>query len=148
MSSELEEDFPNLRASGYRITSQPAPLPNCTGWALRDMDHWWDPLLGGFLSIYYWPSGVPKNDSIDALVEVFRLHGYQECPGPELEADWERIAIYSDANGDATHVARQLPSGSWTSKLGQREDIEHETLVALLGDNYGSVAKVMRRQLP
>ena len=148
MSQEwLEEDFPNLRASGYEIQSREAYVPNCTGWALRDHHHYWDPHLVGFLPFYYWPPGVPRNDSVDALVQVFQLFQYQECEGMELEAGFEKVAIYGTAEGDATHAARQLPSGSWTSKLGQEEDIEHRTLDALTGEKYGTVVRIMKRPL-
>ncbi|MCY7407984.1 MAG: hypothetical protein LH631_11575, partial [Alkalinema sp. CAN_BIN05] len=41
------------------------------------------------------------------------------------------------------HVARQLPNGLWTSKLGRLEDIEHE-LDGLSGDLYGTVQKFMK----
>ncbi len=67
--------------------------------------------------------------------------------------DFEKIAIYVDTDGVPTHAARQLPDGSWTSKLGDWEDIQHQTLEALETGNdkahqelgYGKVAKIMRR---
>lgn len=43
------------------------------------------------------------------------------------------------------HAARQQPSGVWTSKLGQMEDIEHNMLEALRGDVYGRVGLILRR---
>jgi hypothetical protein len=36
----------------------------------------------------------------------------------------------------------------WTSKLGHDEDIEHRTFDALMGAEYGTVVRVMRRTLP
>jgi len=45
------------------------------------------------------------------------------------------------------HVARQLPSGRWSSKLGALQDIEHD-LHDLEGTEYGSVVLVMKRTLP
>ena len=53
------------------------------------------------------------------------------------------MAIYADAEGPL-HVARQLPGGHWSSKLGPREDIEHE-LDGLVGREYGRVVMVMSR---
>ena len=50
-----------------------------------------------------------------------------------LEIGFEKVAIYSDAHGPQ-HVARQLPDGKWTSKLGQQVDVEHSTLSVLEGD--------------
>jgi len=61
------------------------------------------------------------------------------------EADVEKIAIYTD-RAKPTHAARQLADGSRTSKLGQAGDISHQTLDALEGGLYGSVAQIMSRQ--
>ena len=42
------------------------------------------------------------------------------------------------------HVARQLESGLWTSKLGLSVDISH-SLHDLEGDTYGEVAALLCR---
>jgi hypothetical protein len=44
-----------------------------------------------------------------------------------------------------TYVARQLPDGRWTSKLGQLEDVTHATTDALEGSDYGEVVQFMKR---
>ncbi len=75
----LELAFPDLAATGYRLTSPVDPTYNCVAWAT-----------------------LP------------------------------------------THVARQLPSGLWTSKLGNAEDLEH-TLDGLAGAVFGHVAAVLKR---
>lgn len=69
----------------------------------------------------------------------------------DLEAGIEKIAIYVDANGVPTHAARQLADGTWTSKLGEWEDIQHKTLEAMedsrgLGLGYGKVKLILKRQ--
>ena len=69
------------------------------------------------------------------------------CPGEELEAGFEKIALFVDNRDTPRHAARQLPNGRWTSKLGELEDIEHG-LHDLEGAEYGSVVAVMRRPLP
>jgi hypothetical protein len=38
-----------------------------------------------------------------------------------------------------------LPTGKWTSKLGDWDDIEHDTLEALEAAFYGRVAQIMKR---
>jgi hypothetical protein len=142
---DLELDFPDLRASGYRVTSQASAVPNCIGWALNDKTHYWDPLLTGFMGGYYWPDGLPRDDRVETWRTLFELFGYRQSPGPALEVGVEKIAIYGDASGDAHHVARQLPSGAWTSKLGQDKDIEHQAPDALAGNLYGRVVAFMER---
>jgi hypothetical protein len=47
-------------------------------------------------------------------------------------------------------MARQLPTGVWTSKCGSLEDIEHETLEALAGFGpyeYGAVVRFLKRSI-
>jgi hypothetical protein len=49
---------------------------------------------------------------------------------------------------DLSSFARHgLPNGRWTSKLGEREDIEH-SLHDLTGMVYGSVVLVLKRPIP
>lgn len=60
---------------------------------------------------------------------------------------------YDSVENEISHVARQLPDGRWTSKLGPDEDIEHNDLHALEGDVgvyplcYGVVIRFMRRPI-
>ena len=112
---------------------------------MNDLGHFWDPALTGFTGVYYWPPGVPRSDGLDAWTRLFGLFGYRECASAALETGAEKIAIYATFDGEAHHVARQLPSGFWTSQLGGGEDIEHPTLQALAGSIYGEPVKFMRR---
>ena len=63
----------------------------------------------------------------------------------KLEPGVEKIAIFSDTAGDPRHAARQLPSGAWTSKLGDHVDIEHTDVNAVGGLLYGEATVYMRR---
>ncbi len=72
--------------------------------------------------------------------------GYQESDSIELEEGFEKIAIYADKRNEFRHVARQLENGKWTSKLGDWEDIEHNTLKALESPQYGSVKILLKRR--
>jgi hypothetical protein len=137
----LEEDFPNLGNTGYRITSPASTEYNCIAWAARDDSRWWEP---DPFYLYFWPEGAPHELTIDAVVQAYTTLGFVPCQTSEVEPGVEKIAIYVDSNGTPTHAARQLPSGKWTSKLGQSEDIEHE-LNGLTNSKYGSVARILKR---
>jgi hypothetical protein len=76
---------------------------------------------------------------------VFYDHGYRETDDATLEAEYEKVAIYT-LKGIPEHVARQKASGVWTSKMGKGHDIEHATLVSLEGATIGNVAKIMKRK--
>jgi hypothetical protein len=72
------------------------------------------------------------------------MSGFQVCAFSDLEEGFEKIAIYT-MNGLVTHVARQLPTGRWTSKMAQALDAEHLTPDTLCGEGYWQIALYMRR---
>jgi hypothetical protein len=138
----VDQAFPNLRSSGFRITSEATGEYNCIAWSVHDTENWWwpNPLAA------FWPEGVPLEETLPAFIEAFRTRGFVPCESFELEHGFEKIAIYVDSQGTPTHAARQLSNGGWTSKLGPQEDIEH-TLNGLTGPEYGQVAQVLKRSL-
>ncbi|NJR70907.1 MAG: hypothetical protein HC771_21420 [Synechococcales cyanobacterium CRU_2_2] len=89
-------------------------------WAAEDDEVWWwpDPL-----GQEYWPEGVPREATLEVFVLAFATLSHQICEDANLEAGFQKLAIYVDAQGSPTHVARQLENGQWTSKLGSSEDI-------------------------
>jgi hypothetical protein len=135
--------FPNLRASAHRKTSEPASQENCIAHAAGARGEWWEPIIGRF-----WPVGAPfYNHRIDSLVRIFERMGYVLCESAEHEPEYQKIAIYG-VGDQYTHVARQLQeNGTWTSKLGAEDDINHATLEALADGEYGRVARIMRRRI-
>jgi hypothetical protein len=141
INAELEQDWPGLARTQYRITSQHTGDYNCIAWASTETDRWWSPLPE---EDYYWPEGVPREVSVGAFVKAYETLGFEVCENGELEAGIEKLAIYATPDGRPQHVARQLPDGVWTSKLGRLEDIEHE-LDGLCGELYGTVQRFMKR---
>ena len=98
------------------------------------------------MRIHYWPPGIPPEYSLESYSRAYEIHGYTRCASGELEADYEKIALFVDEFGIPSHASYQLESGIWISKLGEWEDIEHDSLQALEGDdNYGTVAAYLRR---
>jgi len=136
---KIEEQFPFLANCGYRITSAQDSGYNCIGYAAGDNEHWWQPGPG-----YYWPDGVVEDESIEALVSVFAALGYDICDNRDIESGYEKIALYGDQDC-YTHAAKQEMDGKWKSKLGNWEDIEHNSLDGLRGKDYGKVICIMRR---
>jgi hypothetical protein len=92
-------------------------------------------------------SGIDRDDAVESWIQVFEIHGYKRCKSRALEKGFEKVAIFLGVDGEPSHVARQMESGLWTSKLGYRgKDIIHRRLESLEGDSYGSVAQVMKRR--
>lgn len=140
----LEALFPRLRGSAYRITSPSSDVYNCIAWAAGDTQHWWWP---GDPARTYWPVGVSRVETLASFRDAFATLGYVVCAQADLEPEFEKIALFADADGTPTHAARQLPDGSWTSKLGMSEDIQH-ALADLADGVYGSVVQILKRAFP
>lgn len=139
---DIEKHFPNLINSGYSITSPASVGYNCIAWGAGDTERYWWP---DSINIGYWPDDAPREETLKAFITVYETLGYTLCINAGYEEDFEKVAIYVDSDGKPTHVARQLSSGRWTSKLGRLEDIEHNTLDNLSGSQYGTVAVIMKR---
>ena len=144
MTAELEQWFPRLRGTKYRITSPAQPDYNCIAWAAGDASRWWEPDEFG---LYYWPEAIPRRYTLDAFAQAFRMLGFEVCDNSVVEARWEKVAIFAGADGRPTHVARQLPDGTWTSKLGKLEDIKHPDIQDVSGEHYGEPVMILRRRI-
>ncbi len=81
---DIEQDFPQLVSNQWRATSEIDPAYNCVAFALRDTKQFWDPGCIGVRG-YYWPPGVPREDTIQAWTKIFIIHGFEHCETGELE---------------------------------------------------------------
>ncbi len=143
MNGDLERLFPGLLGALYAVTSPAQADYNCIAWAAGDDSRWWEP---DPLGLYFWPEAVPRQYTLQAYAEAFRRIGFELCENAAFEAGWERVAIFADADGRPTHAVRQLPDGTWTSKLGQREDIQHPEIEHVSGTAYGRPVRFLRRR--
>lgn len=145
MVEPLEALFPGLQTSPFQLTSPASRDYNCVAWAAGDTARWWWPDPDPDNDAAFWPSNAPREESVAAFAAAFATLGYVPCSGEELEPGFEKVALFASGTSP-THAARQLPNGRWTSKLGTREDIEHD-LYAVSGEVYGAVAMVLKRPI-
>jgi len=141
--TQIRNFFPKLSPTQFKITSDCDAFYNCIGHAAEDDRYWWpvnEPA-------YYWPPGLPFEITLQNFIAAFALLGYEPCDSFQLEEGFEKVAIYVDAQGLPTHMARQLEDGTWTSKLGKIWDIKHRTLGGLSGPSpaYGDPKQAIRR---
>jgi hypothetical protein len=80
------------------------------------------------------------------FVEAFATIGYETVAARDHDPDFEKVAIFASTEGVPTHMARQLPNGSWTSKLGGLEDIVHVEVSGVAGSDYGHVVAILQRR--
>jgi dephospho-CoA kinase len=134
--------FPGLARNGYVVTSPADVVYNCIAWAAERTGEWWWPEARRLRG--YWPAGVPQETTVAAFQAAFATLGYAQCGTEDLEQGFTKVALFADSRGAVQHAARQLPSGRWTSKIGELQDIEH-ALRDLEGDEYGLAVLVMKR---
>jgi hypothetical protein len=98
---EIDAAFPHLAATGYAITSPATFGYNCIAFAAGDDQSWWwpDPMDSAF-----WPQAAPREETIDAFVQLFRLLGYEPCSESDFRDGYEKVAIY--ARGGVAHPRR------------------------------------------
>ncbi|MBK8916137.1 MAG: hypothetical protein IPM64_16340 [Phycisphaerales bacterium] len=137
----VRDKFPLLREGNFRLTSPVDGGYNCIAWAAADVERWWWP---DAMHQAYWPSNAPRAVTLDAFVAAFGTLGYLDQADSSLAAARQKVAIFTDPGGVPTHAARQVADGWWASKLGGRDDIEHE-LAAIEGPLYGGVAVILSR---
>lgn len=146
------EDFGNVRQDNFKCTSDPTrdidEKYNCIAWAVGKKDAWWWPKkqFG-----YYWPKGLPyeplNKETVENFVKAFETEGFKRCDNHKLENGFEKVAIYVNNLNVPKHAARSLPNGTWTSKMGDDEDIEHDTLEVLEGRGFGKAKVFLKRKI-
>lgn len=132
--------FPGLESDDAVSTGLPDDGYNCVAWAVGVTDRRWWPL--GLKTV--WPPGAPAELTVSAFVAALAAAGYILCDDGSTEPGFEKAALYARA-GVPTHVARQLPGGRWSSKLGLDCLVEHATPAGLEGAVYGSVVTYLKR---
>lgn len=142
-------DFENALQENFDIQrdckSDRTKSYNCIAWAAGKTNVPWWPID---LAPYFWPQGLPRGvETLENFINAFRSEGYLPCIDGSIQPGFEKIAIYVDDKDVPTHAARSLPTGVWTSKLGDEEDIEHSTLRAVEGRIYGKVKAFLQRAL-
>lgn len=141
-NEELLRICPRMVEDDFQNTSDPTCEYNCIAWAIGATDLWWEPFVAPG---YFWPNGVDPDYQVQTLVRIFSLREFVECGrDSSLEPGFEKIAIYAEQD-EGMHVARQLPNGTWTSKLGMNQDIMHKTAECIAGGDYEALYVVMKR---
>ena len=125
-------DFPYL-GQRFEVLGPATRSYNCIAWSLNITDHWVWP--GYQIRDFDRLNGQRGFRRIDGLDFTRRVHV-------------DRIVLYGKKNRgrlEATHQARQLADGSWSSKLGALPLIRHLKPEDLNGDIYGTPVAVFVR---
>jgi hypothetical protein len=138
----LDDEFPYLRDSSYDITSPYTDDYNCIAWAAGDLENWWWPEGDA-----YWPMNVPREHTLENFILAFRTLGFEPCDFSEqIEPEFEKVVIYVNDDLKPQHMAKQMDSGLWSSKLGRAWDIEHYTVQGVECPDYGRAKQMLKRR--
>ena len=140
LPSRCYQLFPNLTDANHLVMSPETDNYNCIAWGYEVSNKRMWPGAPD----YYWPSEVTGTDELAPIVQLYLDEGYKKCENDESEEGYKKVAIYVKED-EPKHAALQLESGRWTSKLGGLQDIEHDTLEVLEGEEYGKAAIFLRK---
>ena len=135
------KEFPNSQNEPFEETSPETDQYNCLAWVMHDTQRWWDTEDEDF-----WVSNLPQDSTLKTLVLLGEKQGFVVCDNGQLEKGYEKMALFSLEGTYCTHVARQLASGQWTSKLGTSYDVTH-SLKAMEGGIYGNVVQFLKKAM-
>jgi hypothetical protein len=85
------------------------------------------------------------------VTRIFVADGYAETKDRNIETGYLKAAIYVELEDLDTYSHVAMSDGVvWKSKLGKGQDIEHDSLDLLEGDQkdeYGIVATILRKSI-
>jgi hypothetical protein len=130
--AQVKKDFPRLGGL-YEVMGPSTKGYNCIAWSIGVTDRW------------VWPG-----ETVADFDRLYGQEGYRRVKGLPLalEENRDRIVLYGktvDGTVKATHAARQLEDGSWSSKLGAAPLIRHLDARDVDGVAYGDPLAVYVR---
>lgn len=151
----LASNFPQLANDNhFDITSDATPDYNCIAWAQGRNDCWMWPRTKAnpydLDGIGYWPdSDIHDSADVSLFIDAFMAEGYEVCGQDTTSEDsYSKIALFvKDGTTECIHAARQTSDGTWTSKMGEYNDISHGSPQSLEGKHYGQLYCVMKRKV-
>jgi hypothetical protein len=137
--ADVELDFPSLIGKDYDLSDEDFNN-NCLGFALGDLNNWWEPPRKAG---QYWPPGFDEDIKIATVEKIIRLHGFTIALTKDQLPETDSIAIYTI--GDEWQHFAKFSDGIWRSKLGEGHDVSRVNLNDLEVDMYGEVVKLLSR---
>jgi hypothetical protein len=133
------QSFPRL-GEDFEVLAPATSAYNCIAWALGKEDSW------------IWPSAPGYAVSMADFDALFAFYGYRRIGSLNYDKvpGYDKLVLYAKPNDfgvpEPTHSARQLPDGSWSSKLGKLPLIRHLHPDDIDGGSYGAAHAVYVRE--
>jgi len=135
--------FPRLKSDvNFEILSPETDEYNCIAWAMQLDDRWVDTVV---IPGHWWPNGVAKSVSPEALVQAFEAVGFTIAEDGCIEEDFDKVVLYKDETTERwTHASRLITESIEHSKFGKLWDGSH-SVNSITGDVYGVPYCYMKR---
>lgn len=147
----LIDVFPDLDGDGnFRILSDCTYTYNCIAWAMGYDDRWVDICS---LPGHWWPRGVVRDTSPEALVSAFMAEGFEVSDNQMPEEGYSKVVLYKKEDREEwTHAARIVSPEVEYSKFGSAWDGQHshdvlcKTAEGQKSQSYGVAYAYMKRK--
>jgi hypothetical protein len=130
-SVEQRRSFPRL-GKRFEVIAPATVTYNCIGWSLGNNSAW------------VWPRAAGVPCTLEDFDGLYGLYGFKRIAGLDTsrQPGVEKVVVFAlrkeGGGAEVTHASRQLPDGSWSSKLGSLPLIRHLKLDDVSGPTYGS----------
>lgn len=136
----MNDWFPNINSEHLKVLTDGDGHYNCIASAFGDTKKFWWPDDDYGL---FWPDDVQKTNDVESFDDLMIRKLGGSITNELVEPGYVKIALYTDENGEPTHMARQQSDGRWSSKLGGAYLILHD-LHEMEDGNYGNVEKIYK----
>lgn len=153
-----EDNFARLNVKTAEVTGsndgQVLTAYNCVGSAMDDKSRWWFPFKAGDTSQncgeFFWPSEAKRGtgtaeSEVKAFDDLFvRVSKGSVTKNEKPEAGFVKMAMFT-LRGRPVHIARQVSTGQWLSKIGFAQQITHDLHdLDKNQSSYGNVSKIYK----
>jgi hypothetical protein len=139
-SADQRKSFPRL-GDNFEVMAPATVTYNCICWSL------------GLNSSWVWPRGPGQPVTLADFDGLYSIYGYKRVAGLDFtrQEGVEKVVVFAvsrEGRVEVTHACRQLPDGTWSSKLGSLPLIRHLRPDDVAGPTYGSPYVLYVRSKP
>jgi len=129
-SGDQKRSFPRL-GDRFEVMGPATQTYNCICWSLGNNDAW------------VWPRGPGEPVTLADFDGLYSIYGFKRVTGLDFgrQKGVEKVVLFAASREnkiEITHACRQMPDGSWSSKVGSLPLIRHLRPDDLAGPTYGS----------
>jgi hypothetical protein len=128
-SDDQRRSFPRL-GDRFEVLGPATVTYNCICWSLGGNNTW------------VWPRGPGQPVTLADFDALYSYYGFRRVAGLDYtrQKGIDKVVVFAvsrDGKAEITHACKQLPDGSWSSKLGSLPLIRHLRPDDVAGPTYG-----------